>query len=84
MLDVKIDCLRIDMESAPGHEHRIRPIAARAAQVFAERLSEYAGSCCLEALHAAPVSLDLSSTTDEHAAHTIAAAWLEAVALKLH
>ena len=83
MLDIKIDCLRINVENAAGHEHRIRPIAARAAQILADRLDEYAGQYSVEALRAAPVSLNLGATTDEHAARTIAGAWLAALAIKL-
>jgi hypothetical protein len=83
MLDVKIDCLRINVENAAGHEHRIRPIAQRAAQIFAGRLGEYVGSYNTEELRAASVGLDLGASTDEGAARVIADAWLDALAIKL-
>ena len=83
MLDIKIDRLRIHVENAAGHEHRIRPIATRAAEIFADNLGDYAGKYNVEALRAMPVTLDLGATTDEHAAHTIARAWLAALTIKL-
>jgi hypothetical protein len=83
MVDIKIDCLRMNVENAAGHEHRIRPIAALAAEIFADRLGEYAGKYNVEALRAAPVTLNLGATTDEHAARAIAGAWLAALAIKL-
>ena len=71
------------MENVVGNEHRIRPIAARAGEIFANRLGEYSGPCSVEGLRALPVSLNLGATTDEHAARIIAGAWLEALAIKL-
>ena len=83
MLDVKIGCLRIEMEGAAGHEHRVRPIASRAAQILAQRLQEQTGSYSLEGMQAPAVSLDLNSSTDEDAARAIANSWLQAVAMRL-
>lgn len=83
MPEIKVDCLRIEVGNAAGHEHRIRPIAMRAAELFADRLGTYAGKYDLEALQGVPVTLNLGSTTDEHAAYAIARAWLAALAMKL-
>lgn len=83
MLDMKIDCLQINMENAAGHEHRVRPIAARAAEIFAGQLGSYSGPYSMQVVRAAPVSVNLAATTDEHAARTIAGAWLAALAIKL-
>lgn len=90
MLNFKIDRLILSIEDAGGQEHRIRPIAVRAAALFAESLDEYcaetpglSGSGNLANLSAAAVDVDLSTTTDEHAAQSIARAWLDALALRL-
>ena len=87
---MKIGQLHLEFQGAEGHEHRIRPIAARAAAIFAARLDEFVtgaphagGSRKLGTVKAAPVSVDLRAMTDEDAAGRIASAWLEAVALKL-
>jgi len=89
-LDIKVDALQINMEGAAGHEHRIRPIATRAASIFAEQLDAYcaggpgiSGSRRLSSVSGAPVSLDLGTTTDEQAASNIARSWLDALMLKL-
>ena len=89
MLDLKIDRLRIEINDAAGHEHRIGGIAERAAALFAQQIdirygdgrsypSRNAGSVA-----ARPVSLDLSRTSDEQASRSIAKAWLDALALRL-
>jgi hypothetical protein len=90
MLDIKIDALQINMEGAAGHEHRIRPIAARAAAIFAERLDDYcaeasglSGTRRLDSVNAAQVDANLNTMTDEQAANSIARSWLDAIALKL-
>jgi hypothetical protein len=83
MPDIKVDCLQIEVENATGHEHRIRPIAMRAAELFADRLGEYSGKYDVEALQAVPVTLNLAHSTDEHAAYMIARAWLAALAMRL-
>ena len=82
-MDIKIDSLRITFENAAGHEHRLRPIAARAAAIFAERLSDCEGLRDMANLSASPVNVNLDVTTDEEAAYAISRAWLEALKLKL-
>jgi len=90
MLELKIDCLRLNIENVAGHVHRIRPIAARAAAMFAERLHERwsesrwasdAGG--IDSVSVPPVSLNLNGMSNEQAAEAIANAWLEGLALKL-
>ena len=90
MLNLNIDSLALKITNAEGHEHRIRPIAARAAAIFAERVEVYCGenvqaqgSRSLSGVSAAPVNVDLHTMTDEHAAQSIARSWLDAVKLKL-
>lgn len=90
MADLDIGNLSLTIEGASGSEHRVQPIAARAAALLAARLDERVANSgasaelvSVESLRALPVSLDLSSTSDEEAANDIANAWLEAVALKL-
>jgi hypothetical protein len=90
MQDLNIELLAMNMSNAEGHEHRIRPIAARAAAIFAERLDNYcaeapgmSGPRNLGSLSASPVGVDLSTMTDEQAAGSIARSWLDALALKL-
>ncbi len=90
MVEVSIQNLHLQMENVAGHEHRVQPIAARAAAIFMERLYELwadgeraPASRSIDSLSALPVSLNLSSMSNEQAAHQIATAWLEALALKL-
>jgi hypothetical protein len=90
MLNLNIDSLALNITNAEGHEHRIRPIAARAAAIFAERVDVYcgesvqpSGSRSLSSVSASPVSVDLHTMTDEHAAQSIARSWLDALKLKL-
>jgi hypothetical protein len=90
MLNLNIDSLALTITNAEGHEHRIRPIAARAAAIFAERAEVYcaenlsvSGSKTLNNVSAAPVSVNLHTMTDEHAAQNIARSWLQALTLKL-
>jgi len=89
-MDIRIDVLRINLADAAGHEHRIRPIAARTTAILLESLSE--GLDALEGdlpagntdfINPPPVSVDLNRMTDEQAAHRIAEAWLNVLALKL-
>jgi len=88
-LDFTIDCLRFEINDAAGHEHRVQPIALRAAEILAARLEQqYAGAgrnspAAINAVSAPSVNLDLSRTSNEQAANTIARAWLAAVALHL-
>jgi hypothetical protein len=90
MLDLNIDSLSLNITNAAGHEHRIRPIVARAAAIFAEKAEGYYaenpapyGSRTLNNLNAEPVNVNLGAMTDEHAAQNIARSWLQALALKL-
>lgn len=90
MLDLSIDSLALKITDAAGHEHRIRPIAQRAAAIFAERVEVYygeqagvSGSKNVSDVSAAPVNVDLHTMTDEHAAQIIARSWLEALKMKL-
>jgi hypothetical protein len=77
------------MDNAAGHEHRIQPIAARAAVIFAARLHErwaddggHPASGSLDSLSATPLNLNLNDISDEQAAYEIATAWLEALPWK--
>jgi hypothetical protein len=87
MLDLRIESLRIHMENAAGHEHRIHRIASRAAVIFGERLGERvkdsAGAAEVDGLNAQPVNMNLNGTSDEQAASAIAESWLDALALRL-
>jgi hypothetical protein len=89
VLDLTIERLRLNVNGAAGHEHRIGPIAARAASLFAERLeARYSerfaqGPGLIEGISAAPIRLDLNRMNDERAANYVADAWLEALALGL-
>jgi hypothetical protein len=90
MLDLKISRLALAIENSSGHEHRIQPIALRAANMLAENLSAWqaAGghslrSVYLDAISAPALSVDLDRTSDEQAARQIASAWFEAFALHL-
>jgi hypothetical protein len=89
-LNLNIDSLALRFSNATGQEHRIRPIVARAAAIFAERTDEYCqantqdwGEKKVSTLSASPVSFDLRAITDEHAAQNIARAWLHALTLNL-
>jgi hypothetical protein len=88
--DMNIGSLGLTITNAEGHEHRIRPIAARAAAILAEGLEGFSAeapglseSRNVAGVSASPVGVDLRTMTDEDAAASIARAWLEAVALKL-
>jgi hypothetical protein len=90
MPDLQIDQLSLHIENAVGHEHRIQPIAARAAALFAEQLharwangGQVPASGSIENVSAPAVSLNLGSMSNEQAAYEIASAWLAALALKL-
>jgi len=90
MSSFRIDVLGLSIENASGHEHRVQPIAARAAALFAERLEERLarkagapGPGVLDSVAASPLDLHLGSMSDQDAASKIANAWLEAMTLKL-
>jgi hypothetical protein len=90
-LNLNIGTLNLTMQNAQGHEHRITPIAERAASIFATRLQKSAAMNGLgarsltpiDSLLAAPVNLNLRTMSNEQAASTIAAAWLDSVAQRL-
>lgn len=88
-MDIDIELLQLTIDDASGHEHRIRPIAARAAEILAMRLHERQerGDDC-RARHASPmkpdpIRLDLSRMSNERAALSVAAAWMEALTVKM-
>lgn len=89
MLDLKVECLRIYIANAAGHEHRMHRIASRAALLFGERLGERFGEdasgapAAVDGLQAQPVDMNLNHMSDEQAARSIADSWLEALALRL-
>jgi hypothetical protein len=90
MFGLNIDLLSLSVENAAGHEHRIQPIAARAAALFAERLVDCWRDnrgppkvAAVDSIAASTVSLNLAGMSDQEAASRIANAWLEALALKL-
>jgi hypothetical protein len=89
VLDLIIERLLVEIRDIAGHEHRIGGIAQRAAALFAEEIQVRYGDAAsypgrsVERLSAPAVSLDLNRTSDEKAACTVAAAWLEAMELNL-
>ncbi|HZS87710.1 MAG TPA: hypothetical protein VFE42_09520, partial [Chloroflexota bacterium] len=90
MIEVKIDCLNLSIADAVGQEHRIRPIAERAAHLLADRLDTQPmdargrrGATVLEDLRVAPITLNLVGTSNEQAAAVIAGALFDALALRL-
>jgi hypothetical protein len=87
MLDFQISRLALAFENSSGHEHRMQPIALRAAALLAEQFSarydaegQLSRSVYLDAITAPALSIDLDRTSDEQAARQIAGAWLEALA----
>jgi len=86
MLMVDIESVALTITNAEGHEHRVRPIVERAAALLAERAESYyvespvnLNSRTWNRLSAAPVTVDLQSTNDEHIAHDVALAWVQAL-----
>jgi hypothetical protein len=86
VLDLKISNLALAIENSSGHDHRLQPIALRAATLLAEQFSARYGaggrlprSVQLDAITAPALSIDLGRTSDEHAARQIADAWFAAV-----
>jgi hypothetical protein len=92
-MDIDIELLQMNIDDASGHEHRIRPIAARAAEILAAHLDErlekrhLAGRTSratrVPGVDAGTVKLDLDRMSDERAALSIATAWIEALTAKL-
>jgi hypothetical protein len=87
---LNIGALNLTVQNAMGHEHRIEPIAQRAASVLATRLGQLATDNAvslrdtrIDSLTAAPVNFNLRSMSNDQAANVIASAWLDAVAQRL-
>ena len=81
MFDLKIDRLRLNIDNAVGHEHRLQPIALRAVALLAARL-DGRGEISRDrwdTLAAEPVDLQLNVMSDEQAAEGIATAWTNAL-----
>ena len=83
MFDLKIDRLRLNIDNAAGHEHRIEPIARRAVALLAKRLDKSerldVSRDRWNEIAAEPVDLQLSVMSDEQAAEGIASAWADAL-----
>ena len=83
MFDLKIDRLRLNIDNAAGHEHRIRPIALRAVALLAERFDGPGGLKVSrdrwDTIAAAPVDLNLTVMSNEQAAEGVANAWANAL-----
>jgi hypothetical protein len=86
MFDLKIERLRLNLENAAGHEHRLQPIALRAVTLLAQRLDGPLGNgpsawpgTHLDTLHAEPLDLNLNLMSDEQAADGIATSWANAL-----
>ena len=79
MAELKIERLRLNIQNAAGHEHRIEPIALRAVTLLAKHLDGPGGNAFsgkhLNTLSAEPIDLNLSYMSDEQAAEGIARAW---------
>ena len=87
-MNLDISVLKLHIENAYGQEHRIQPIALRAATILSERLEQQCGdgtrlSVSQDTVCAPSLLLDLGRTSDEQGAQAIAAAWLEALAVHL-
>ncbi|HEV8187398.1 MAG TPA: hypothetical protein VGP83_06600 [Pyrinomonadaceae bacterium] len=84
MFDLKIDRLKLNVDNAAGHEHRIQSIALRAVALFAERLdgSSKRSRDHWDTIAAEPVDLHLNTMSDEQAAEGIATAWANALTTK--
>lgn len=86
MLDLKIDLLRLEIESATGDAERVRPILGRTLELLAERLDALpapAQGARIEDLTVPPQRLDLDAMGDEQAAGLLADALAEALVVKL-
>ena len=86
MFDLKIERLRLNIENAAGHEHRVHPIALRAVALLAERLDGPGGIGASvpsrrqwDTVTARPLDLQLDHVSDEQAAEGIAGAWANAL-----
>jgi|HubBroStandDraft_1064217.scaffolds.fasta_scaffold07991_4 hypothetical protein len=77
MPDLKIDSLQLGFSNIAGHEHRVQPIALRAAALLAERFNKGQSG------GAGGTNVNLEVSSDEEVASAIADAWLETLAMKL-
>ena len=88
-MDIDIELLQLNIADAAGHEHRIRPIAARAAEILAARMAERREplparhNAVVPDVNAGTVQVDLNRMSDELAALSIATAWVAALMAKL-
>jgi hypothetical protein len=89
MLDLRIERLRLNIENAAGHEHRIEPIVLQAVTLMARYLDAPGGPLQrglsgrhLNSLNAEAVDLNLSRMSDEQAAEGIARRWAGALTVK--
>jgi hypothetical protein len=85
MIELTIDRLRLVVDNAAGHEHRLEVVARLAASLVADRLAQEAPGPAstprLDGPLATPtVSVNFSVMTDAVAAERIAGAWLAALA----
>ena len=83
MFDLKIERLRLNIDNAAGHEHRLQPIALRAVALLAARLDGRGGLEVSrerwDTIAAERVDLQLNVMSDEQAAEGIATAWANAL-----
>ena len=81
MFDLKIERLRLNIDNALGHEHRIQPIALRAVALLAARLDgpHQISRERWDTIAAQPVDVQLNVMSNEQAAESIATAWVEAL-----
>ena len=83
MFDLKIERLRLTIQNAAGHEHRIQPIAVRALELLAHQLdgpnTSFVSGRQFDVVTARPIDLDLSQVSDEQAAEGIASVWANAL-----
>jgi hypothetical protein len=88
-MDIEIELLQLNIDNASGHEHRIRPIAARAAEILAAHLDECQpvgeddDRTRVPEVSAGTVQLDLAHMSDARAALLIATTWIEALTARL-
>jgi hypothetical protein len=84
-MDLRIDLMKLNVLADLGQEHRIHPIALRAASLLAERLqARYAAGARaatqgVDAVAAPAVSIDMGRTSDSEAAGRIADALFAAL-----
>jgi hypothetical protein len=85
MSEWRIDRVRLRVDNAAGHEHRLEPLARLAAALVAERLArgpasdEPAPPSGAARLRAPSVRVNLAVMSDRAAARRIASAWLAAL-----